>query len=71
MAKDKYIEIIHDGETKAGLLKDYVTAKTKDLKEWGYGSITEEEVLNQVNKVLKSEKLSVIGLFIQKDIIIS
>ena len=33
--------------------KDYIKAKTKDLKEFGYYELTENEVSCQVDKILK------------------
>ena len=47
----------------------YVKVKTKDLREFGYTSLTEEDVSNQLEKVINGEDLSVIGMFIEKDII--
>ena len=50
---------------------EYVTAKTKDLKEFGYGSLTEEQVLNSVKRVVNKEKLiDVIDHFVKDDIIV-
>ena len=48
--------------------KDYITAKTKALKEFGYTNLTEKEVAEQLDKILKGEKLSVIGMFMEGDI---
>jgi hypothetical protein len=48
--------------------KDYITAKTKALKEFGYTSLTEKEVSEQLDKILKGEELSVIGMFMKDDI---
>ena len=51
---------------------DYVRLKTKDLREFGYASITEKEVEDQVDKLLNgSGGLTVIGLFCKDDIIIN
>ncbi|HUS48585.1 MAG TPA: hypothetical protein VMZ91_00330 [Candidatus Paceibacterota bacterium] len=49
--------------------EDYIVARTKDLKEFGYSSITEDDVRLQLDKIFKGEVLSVIGLFIEDDII--
>ena len=50
---------------------DYVTAKTKDLQEYGYCSVTEEEILNSVWKVVNKEtNLNVIDLFVEGDIVL-
>lgn len=48
--------------------KDYIKAKTKDLKEFGYYELTENEVSCQVDKILKGGNLSVIGKFMEDDI---
>ena len=48
---------------------DYITAKTKDLQEYGYTTLTEDEVKVQLNKILYEDiDLSVIGLFMKDDI---
>lgn len=50
------------------LKSNYIKLKTKDLKEFGYESITENEVAEQVEKILKKEdNLSVIGMFCKGD----
>lgn len=48
--------------------KDYITAKTKSLQEFGYTNLTEKEVSIQLDKILKGEELSVIGMFMEDDI---
>ena len=48
--------------------KDYITAKTKALKEFGYTDLTEKEVAEQLDKILKKEELSIIGMFMEDDI---
>lgn len=50
------------------LRSDYVNAKTGDLKAYGYPSLTEEEVSQQVEKILKGEELNIIGMFCKSDI---
>ena len=48
--------------------KDYVRLKTKDLINFGYTSLKESEVAEQVDKILKNEQeLTVIGMFIIDD----
>jgi len=50
---------------------EYVTAKTKDLKEFGYQNITEQEVDRQLQKILNGDTdLSVIGQFMIDEIVI-
>jgi hypothetical protein len=46
----------------------YITAKTKELVEWGYGSLTDDTVRVQVDKILSGDTdLDVIGMFCKKD----
>ena len=46
----------------------YIKAKTKDLIEFGFRGLTEDEVLDQVNKILDGYKpLSIIGHLCKKD----
>jgi len=53
------------------LKSDYITAKTKDLREFGYTGLHESDVSEQVDKILKKETdLSVIGMFCEKDLIV-
>lgn len=50
------------------LKSDYIKLKTKDLKEFGYTNLSENEVAEQVEKILKKEGgLSVIGMFCKDD----
>ncbi len=50
---------------------DYVAAKTKDLKEFGYNKLTEDQVLASVRRVVNKEKLiDVIDHFVKSDIIL-
>lgn len=67
--KDNQIKIDLDGR-KITVDKDvYITAKTKDLREFGYEKLSESEVEEQLNRVLNGEELNVIGMFIEKDIV--
>lgn len=51
------------------LKSDYVRLKTKDLIEWGYTKLTEQDVLEQVNMILNGyPNLSVIGHFCKDDL---
>ena len=50
---------------------EYVTAKTKDLQEFGYPNLTEQEVDRQLQKILNGETdLSIIGRFMVDEIVI-
>ena len=52
---------------------DYVTAKTKQLIEFGYGSLTEAQVNEQIDAVLAKKAfgdgLDVIGMMMQDEIL--
>jgi hypothetical protein len=49
---------------------NYIRLKTKDLIEFGYSNLTEQEVSEQVDKILnKQDDLSVIGMFCKDDIL--
>lgn len=50
---------------------NYIVAKTRQLREFGYGNLSEDEVRLQLDLVLagKTEDLTVIGQFIQDDIV--
>lgn len=51
------------------LKSNYVKLKTKDLIEFGYTSLTESDVSEQVEKILNNDSdLSVIGMFCKGDI---
>ena len=57
---------------KYGLSKDvkekYIRLKTKDLIEFGYTDLTEQEVEEELNKVLSGiEELTIIGEFIEDE----
>lgn len=50
---------------------DYVAAKTKDLKEFGYTDLTEKQVTESVWRIVNNEKAKdIIDSFIKEDIII-
>ncbi|HYG24497.1 MAG TPA: hypothetical protein VEH04_17090 [Verrucomicrobiae bacterium] len=51
----------------------YVKAKTKQLREFGYGTLTEQHVDEQVDAVLSNKEigagLTVIGAFMQGEVL--
>ena len=54
------------------LKSNYIKLKTKDLIEFGYTSLTENEVALEVDKILQNKSdLTVIGMFCKDDIIIN
>lgn len=70
----RYITIeIDDLGEKIVLRKDYIRAKTRDLRSFGYSDLTEDEVSVQLDKILAGaddNDLSIIGRFMQKDIVV-
>ena len=54
----------------AKLKEKYITAKTKDLQDFGYTTLTREHVEEQLDKLLneESEGITVIGKFIEHDV---
>ena len=58
-----------DGRIVTVTKEKYIKAKTKDLREFGYTNLTEEEVRVQLEKILKGEELDIIGMFMEKDIV--
>lgn len=46
----------------------YVKAKTGDLREYGYQSLTETQVEEQLLNIFNKKDLSVIGMFMVDDI---
>lgn len=66
----KFIKIDLDGNVREVLKIAYIKAKTKDLQNFGYTTLTEEEVSNQLEKILKGEDLDVIGMFMESDIVL-
>ncbi|MFA5366686.1 MAG: hypothetical protein WC333_02280 [Dehalococcoidia bacterium] len=49
--------------------QDYIDAKTKDLRDFGYSNLTTEEVGIQLEKVINGlDDLTVIGMFIADDL---
>jgi len=50
------------------LKTDYIKAKTGDLKNYGYATLKESELGEQVEKILAGEELNIIGMFCEGDI---
>lgn len=71
----KHIDITIDGNPMRVQICDYVRAKTKQLVEFGYGSLTEEQVKADLKLVLTNIKTpevsqtpNVIAAFIHDDL---
>lgn len=67
---DEEITIKVNGEKRRVLRSDYVTAKTKQLREFGYPRLLESEVSAQLDKILAKKPLNVTGKFMEDDIVI-
>ena len=67
------LHIIVNGREAIVSRADYVRLKTLDLREFGYASLTEAMVDEQVTAVLSGKKLggglTVIGAFMQDEIL--
>lgn len=64
------IFIIHPRtEQKAEVYKDsYITAKWKDLVEFGYETLTRETVQSELENLLNNRPVTVIGEFMRNDL---
>lgn len=58
-----------DGVSRRVLRSDYVRAKTKQLQEFGYPSLTEEDVDSQLTALLAGKNLTVIGMFMKDEVV--
>lgn len=69
ISKEIMIEI--NGVRKRVATVEYISAKTKQLQEFGYSSLTKAEVERQLSVVLskKREHLTVIGMFMENEVI--
>jgi len=68
------IRIRVDGVEKQVTKEDYIEAKTKQMVEFGYRSLTEDHISQQLELVLAgkmtmAEGLTVIGMFIKQDVV--
>jgi hypothetical protein len=67
------IKLKIDGKTVEAPRSRYAAAKLKQLREFGYPSLTRKEVDEQIDAVLTGKKfgegLTVIGMFMQDEIV--
>jgi hypothetical protein len=67
------LTISHDGKTKTVSRSVYAKAKLKQLREFGYTSLTLSEIENQISAILEGvefgDGLTVIGMFMEDEII--
>jgi len=62
------IEFENNEKTVTVTRQQYIEAKTKDLQEFGYPSLTQEHVETQLEYVLTGQRqIDVIGRFIESD----
>jgi len=60
--------ILTDDGPKTVATADYVKAKTKDLRAFGYAGLEEAAVREQLHCILGGGKPSVIGMFMKDEI---
>jgi intergrase/recombinase len=67
--KENKLNFKRDGES-VGIVKlnAYCKAKAKDLREFGYNSVTENSIREELNKFAVGEEVSVIGMFMEDDL---
>ena len=66
------INVNIDGRRATVAAAHYIKAKTKQLREFGYTTLTEEEVEKQLRMILEKEEVSgVIGMFMRDEIVVS
>lgn len=69
--KTTEIKLSIDGVTRYVSRTLYVEAKTKQLREFGYTTLTKKHVAEQLEKILTGDKdLSVIGRFMEDEVIV-
>lgn len=74
MKTTKTLIISIDGSPKSEVPRDkYVKAKTKQMREFGYPSLTEQECDNQITALLAGKEfgkgLTVIGMFMEGEVL--
>lgn len=50
--------------------KVYVEAKTKQLRAFGYSTLTAEAVDEQITAILEKKPLTVVGMFMEDEIVL-
>jgi len=67
--KQETIWISLDGHKKEVPKSAYITAKTKSLIEFGYTTLTEDEVSKGLDKALSGNADEIISMFIEGDLL--
>lgn len=67
---DPDLKVNLNGKTVTVSRSAYVKAKTAQLREFGYSDLSESAVSEQIDKILAGQKLDVIGMFMQGEVII-
>lgn len=70
MSKKDTIWIHVEGTAKQVLKADYVKAKTKDLIQFGYTSLSEKEVSDALERALARKGNDVITKFVEADLML-
>jgi len=68
MAK-KNLKIRVDNREIITTREAYIAAKTKQLKEFGYGTLTHEEVGKSLDRALAGKATDIISMFIDEDLV--
>lgn len=59
-----------EGIRKTVATAAYISAKTKQLREFGYETLTEEGLRKQLIALLAKKPLTVIGMFMESEVIL-
>lgn len=62
------IKVCIDGKKMTVPKKQYIKAKTKSLKEFGYTNLTEDETAKALEEAISGNAKSVISMFIESDL---
>lgn len=67
----KYVKVKIDGRPAVEVPSSaYVRAKTKQLIEFGYPTLTETDVSEQLEALLAGKKLTVVGKFMEDEVVL-
>jgi hypothetical protein len=64
------VKVRVEGKRRVMLMDNFVARKVQELREFGYPSLTEQEVREEVENILAGKELTVIGQFIKPDLIL-
>ncbi len=67
--KKQFLKLHVNGQIGQAERAAYVTAKTKQLIEFGYAKLTEQQVNDQITAIIDKQPLNVIGMFMEKEVL--